>query len=121
MHDLFQLGHLEGFKEWLKDEDLVIRAYAALCISNLARTDAHCIAMVKGGLAPSIVDLLRREDPKEKNSALSCLRNLSLASTAIFPSFFLLSNVSFIFLLLLFVDTTSGQRHGQDTLLLNLK
>jgi hypothetical protein len=112
MRDLFAGGHLEGFKTWLHHDDVTIRAYAALCISNLARSgitfssssslfllclspklklpynsDENCVSMVKGGLASSIVSFLKRDDPKEKNGALAALRNLSLASQ-LFPFLF---------------------------------
>jgi len=40
MEDLFQSNALEGFKTWLESEDVEIRAYAALCIGNLARKGA---------------------------------------------------------------------------------
>ena len=38
MNDMFEQGRLTLFASWLTQADPEIRAYACLCISNLART-----------------------------------------------------------------------------------
>ena len=63
--------------------------------------------MVQGGLATSIVSLLKREDPKEKNGALAALRNLSLAS-----QFFFLLQSRKAFMTFFFFHRGKQDSHG---------
>ncbi len=94
MHSLFMEGKLEGFKGWLQDNDDEIRAYAALCIGNLARKDEYCIKMVQSDLTSSLVQLLQKGNSKEQQGAMSALRNLSLARIEFFFSFLFSFNIS---------------------------
>ena len=40
MRDMYKANGLQIFADWLKQTDAEIRAYAALCVSNLSRTGA---------------------------------------------------------------------------------
>ena len=108
MNDMFEQGRLTLFASWLTQADPEIRAYACLCISNLARTgpsrqrertarrmsacaessgeraaaepDAHCRRIAESDLIPQFIALLASENAMEQNAAVGVFRNIALPS-----------------------------------------
>lgn len=108
MRDMYKANGLQIFADWLKQTDAEIRAYAALCVSNLSRTgaaqpkeqspggeqrltwiegrgvrrgrpaDEHCRTVATSGLIPEFIAMLQSENVMELNSAVGVFRNLAL-------------------------------------------
>ncbi|KAJ1981317.1 Rap1 GTPase-GDP dissociation stimulator 1 [Dimargaris verticillata] len=77
----------EGEKQ-LQERVERLQSFAALCLGNLARSDAHCLALVQqDGIAESLVALLQATKNYElQHAVMGLLRNLTIpqANKAIF-------------------------------------
>ena len=67
------------FAQWLSNSDPEIRAYAALCITNIARTDAHCLQVLRSGLVDHLAGMILSTDVKEQNCSINAFRNLCIS------------------------------------------
>jgi len=67
---------LEKLSDWLTSEKYNLVYSSALCLGNVARTDAHCSVMVERGLHKLIIDAMNRDncDMKLQHALLSTLR-----------------------------------------------
>ncbi|XP_076034055.1 visceral mesodermal armadillo-repeats isoform X2 [Oratosquilla oratoria] len=69
---------------WLGSENDDLQIAGALAMGNFARSDAHCIQMVQGGIAEKLLTLLSSHntgdgDIRLQHALLAALRNLSIA------------------------------------------
>ena len=104
MRDLFDQGRLALFAKWISGaNDPEVRAYVALCISNMARkgmsvffyvfvwltlmADEYCIAIANSAVVAPLLDMLKSTNVKEVNGAVGVFRNLVLPG-AFFCSFY---------------------------------
>ncbi|KAL1917464.1 uncharacterized protein VTP21DRAFT_3857 [Calcarisporiella thermophila] len=81
MEPLYSDGrYLDLFIAWLANERDDLRMCGALCLGNMARSDAHCIELIhKHKILPGLLAILREtSDIRTQHAVVSLLKNLCL-------------------------------------------
>ncbi|GAB0093224.1 rap1 GTPase-GDP dissociation stimulator 1 [Sergentomyia squamirostris] len=81
MNYLYATPLLANMEAWLDESDIDLLTTGVLALGNFARTDSHCIEIVKSNVMPKLLTILRKnntptDDMRLQHALLSTLRNL---------------------------------------------
>lgn len=81
MHYLYNTPLLKYMEDWLDSYDIDLLTTGVLALGNFARTDSHCIEMVKRNITKKLLAILSKnngidDEMKLQHALLSALRNL---------------------------------------------
>lgn len=70
MHLLEKTLLLSYMKSWLESDDVDLMTTSVLALGNFARTDNHCIRMVKDNMHIKLIDILAKNNGPEADVRL---------------------------------------------------
>lgn len=101
MNYLYSTPFLANMEAWLEAEDVDLVTTGVLALGNFARTDSHCIDMVKSNVMQKLLGILaknngRNDDMNLQHALLSTLRNLVIPKVSYLIPFSLFFFFNFV-------------------------